>query len=734
MAFTLLARAHGTVVASGDLAGTFVGTVDNGETPATLVGTVSRGLVEAFGADCIRTGFRIVLGGVEIPDADLVDYNLRESADSLVTFLDFSLFGVEYSVLATLKTWTLTTVELWTINGPPGAEREELRFTGYVMTGDQQSSGPGATVKVSCIDPLGRFAEFPLCHEIDPLSGLTRGEIVRELCADAGLTSVDVPPGAVYTRGVQAKGTRLGEFLRAFGEPEGWLFRWRPEPFDDNPAGGTLQAWTPTLKRAPLAADDSWDLSRCASFQLTPPRDVPSRWVVRGYGALYTDELGQTTKVHVTEVSGLYAPKVAINEQAAGTGAITPTGYSPYAATLRMVQRITNTTVSRGNKVLMQDALEEGWYNPRTAKQDTNGSSYDYVAAFIDEDGEYVQDWQERFRAVARNRFTYDYDADGNNVGGTEEVYRFYRRTMGVGPAGNSTVSVVGAYIYGDDNSYFLHSETFGLAEKHIVVRTYDEETGAEAAVTTQSFGYFSPRCAIGPGAILGHYHRADGYGQVDLVANWMQYAETENRNIVIEGTLAGTIELRSRYDTGRVLAGTGTYQWGEYDSYSSSQTLRLADIKSVQFNVLSAGPDGSFERITRETNQTPVREIVSGRVPQQRYMAGPWTYLAQQPIELIIDDPVAEELFGFRREVPQNDHIQSLEEAELVVSTRRRRALSYRITVARNETHNRVGSTVFLTHPDHALVHRALMFDSSSTRNRPKASQLGTYVFEVPL
>lgn len=729
MGFHLLARLSGTVVASGALMGSFVGTVDNGATPATFVGTVSRALVDAYEAPCIRTGFRIVLDGVEIPDADLVDYSLKEDIDSSITFLDFQLVGKQYALLADQRLWTITPVELYVVNGPPGEEREELRFTGYVRTGSEDA----ASVKVSCYDEFGRFSEFALCREIEPLAGMTRGEIVRELCEDAGIApgNVDVPDGAVYTKGLVAKNTKLLEVLRPFGEPEGWKFRMRPRAFDDG--GGVLEAWTPALKRAPLAADDTWDLSLAESIRIEPPRDVPSRWVVRGYGAVFVDELGQETKVQRTDVWDLYAIKVAISEQDTA-GVITPTGDSPGAAELRLVQLILDTTVSRGQKVLTKESEEWGWYNPRAAKQKTNPPGYDFLHALIDEAGEFVANSQETFSLVSRNRVTYAYDVDGDAIGTREELFRFYRRTQGVMHVGDAAVSVSDAYVYGDDVSYSDRYETFGLAETHVSTRTFDDETGAEIELVVVSSGYVAKRGLIGPGTYAGRYILSNGYGQADIVADWQQYAETSKRNILADGTLQGTIETQKTLDTYRILAGYGLYQWGEYDSNELEEKLLLSSYKRVQYNILSAGPDGSYEKVTREAGKPPVRETISGRIPQPRYKASAWTYLAQEPIELIVDDPVVEELLGFRREVVQNDHIQSLAEAERVITLRRGRDLSYKVEVSRNESHLRVGSTVFLKHPHHALGNRALMVRAATARNRPKASQTATYGFEVPL
>lgn len=724
MAFSLLARLSGTVVASGDRPGTFVGTVDNGETPATFVGTVSLSLVNAYGATCIRTGYRIVLNGVEIPDADLVSFDLKESLDSSITFLDFVLVGPQYAVLANRQTWTITPVELYVVNGPPGSEREELRFTGYVRTGREE----GSTVKVSCYDELGRFSEFALCHEIEPLAGMTRGAIVRELCADAGLTAVDVPDGAVYTKGIQAKNVKLIEFLRPFVEPEGWKLRSVPRAFDDG--GGVLTAWSPALKLAPQAADDVWDLSRSQSIRLEPPSGVPSRWVLRGYGAVFVDELGQQTKTQVTEVWDLYAPKVAIFQQDTA-GVITSTGFDPLSASLRMVQRLVDTTVSRGGKVLLRESTEWGWYNRRAAKAYTNPPGYGYLNVFIDEEGEYVTSPRESFLQVSLNRVIYAYDINGNATGATEELSRYFRRTMGVMNPNDGGTSVVTAYVYGDDDSYYDRYERYGLAESHVTTRTFDAATGAEAQVITKSWGYVSPRSAIGPETWVGGYVRSNGIGQINLVANWQQYAEKTTRNIISDGTLQGTLEIEKRFDTARILKDFGAYQWGEYDSNSAFEQLMISGTRKVQFNVLSSE---TYEKVTREAGKPPVRETLTGRVPQPRYKASAWTYLAQQPIELIVDDPVAEAFFGFKRETVQNDSIQSLEEAERVVRNRRARALAYRVTVARNESHLRLGSTVFLKHPDHSLAHRGLMVEANTRRSRPQPSQTANYTFEVPL
>ena len=124
MGFALLARLSGTVVASGAVMGSFVGTVDNGSTPATFVGTVSQGLVAAYNATCIRTGYRVVLDGVEIPDRALVDVDLmlwpraRGEAPVVVnqhrdTLVFASTLDAGVVAAAVLPLTSMTTLELW---------------------------------------------------------------------------------------------------------------------------------------------------------------------------------------------------------------------------------------------------------------------------------------------------------------------------------------------------------------------------------------------------------------------------------------------------------------------------------------------------------------------------------------------------------------------------------------------------------------------------------------------
>ena len=733
-------RLVATVAASGDRGATLRATVTNGVEPATYVAEVERGLVDSYEAASIRTGYRIKLAGEWIPDADLVDCEHSWSIDTPVEFLTVNLIGGsarEYAVLATLDTWTLVEIEYWTINGPPGAELEELRFAGYIKPGGTSEAagagGPGFTLRIGAVNRIGRLGEFELCHEFEPLAGATRGTIMAAMCADAGLTAVDFPAGAVYTKAIQAKNVQLLAFLLAFVEPEGWKLREIPQPFASG--GPLLTATRPAVKDPPLAPDDEWELSRVASFEIQPPADAPSRWVVRGYGAVHVDEHGQQTTVTVTEVFGLYAPKTATHRQAAVTGTITETGFAPQEASIRLVQRIIDTRVERGGKTLSQEVEEWGWYNPRRAKQATSpgvGDGYAFLEVLIDEAGEYVTYPREFFTQVAARRVTWTYDDDGSPIAASTLVSRYHNRTSGVAHVGDADVSIAGVYVFGDSVSYSLPSDVFGPCEQHNEARRFNAVTGAEDEVVLQSFGYVAPRSYVGPDASDDYFVRADGLGQSELTATWRQYAEASKQNLMANGTLQGTVERKYRLETAQMLSGFGRYQWGDYDSNYAAQRLMLTDYLGVQYNVLSVGPGGTYEKVTYRPNADPVREILSGEVPQPRYRTSPWTFLRQEPIELVVTDPVVEQLLGFRREVVQNDHVQSLAEARQVVAERRSRALAYQVRLARHESHLAPGATVFLRRPDDALAHRGWLVSGSERRSRVAPAQTGTYGLEV--
>lgn len=726
MAVAASIRLVAAIAAATHVGATFTADVEATEaTRATFTAEIARDFIDAYEGRSIRTGYRIKLDGEWLPRADVTgDVEISESLDSPMAFATFRVVGSAYSPLVGDRSWTRKPVEIWWRNGPPGRTIEELRFAGYVRT-CEHAGAPGPIVTVQCANEASLYDRFELCREVEPLAGMSRGQHVVEMCADAGLTDVDVPDGAIYTKPVQAINARLFDYLRDFVEPEGWKLRF----------GGaqrrTLEAYTPRLKEAPEAPDDAWRGRDLGSVTVTPPADVPSRWVVRGYGAVYVDEVGQESKVTVTEVKALYAPKIAVERQETD-GSTTLLDYTAPAETLRVIQRITDTQVSQAGKLLSQDTVEEGWYNPSAAHLVTNTGTngYDYLQVFVSEDGRFVANWIETFRDVGRRRSLVSYDAEGTAVGERVELYRYYLARQGVRNINSLTINVVGAYVHNDEGSYTERYERYGLAEAHEIAREFLAD-GSEAAVTVDSYGYFAPRCTIDPSFIEDDYFVLyDGEGISQLTDSWQLYQRTIKRNLMAEGSKVGELEQTYRYATGRRFSG-GTYDWGDFTSNGHIETLRLAAQRLVQYDVKSTD---HYERTIYEPGKQPVTQTFTGRVPPVRYRWSPWVSLRQQPIELAIDDPVVEGWFGFGRTVVQNDHVESIEEAQRVLADRRARALAYKVRVERHESLARVGDTVLLLSPDNALAHRALLVGSRVARNLQAPNQTGSYELEVRL
>lgn len=726
MAVAASIRMVAVIAAAAHVGATFTADVEATEAArATLTAEIARDFVDAYEGRSIRTGFRIKVDGEWLPSAKVTgEVEISESLDTPMSLATFRVVGTEYSPLVTDQTWTRKPVEIWWLNGPPGRTVEELRFAGYVRT-CEQAGAPGPIVTVQCANEASLYDRFELCREVEPLAGMTRGEHVIEMCADAGLTDVDVPAGAVYTKPVQAVNARLFDYLRDFVEPEGWKLRF------GGAARRTLQAYAPRRKEAPEAPDDVWRGRDLGAVTVAPPADVPSRWVVRGFGSVYVDEVGQESKVTVTEVQALYAPKIAVARQETD-GSITTLSVTAPPAVLRTIQRITDTQVSQAGKLLAQDTLEEGWYNPSAAHKVTNTAtdSYDYRQVLISEDGRFVANWQESFRDVGRRRTAITYDVDGSAIGEQVEIHRFYLRRQGVRGLNSAVINVVNTYVHNDENSYNEIVETYGLAERHLSSREYLDD-GSEAAVTVDSYGYFQPRSTVDPDLVEADYYVLyNGEGISWLTDNWNQFERTVKRNLMSEGTKVGELEQTYSYATGRRISG-GTYDWGDFTSNGVVETFQLSGQKLVQYDVLSTD---HFQRTTYVPGQAPVVETIPGRVPPVRYRWSPWVSLRQQPIELAIDDPVVEAWFGFGRTIVQNDHVQSLEEAQRVLADRRARALAYKVRIDRHESLARVGDTVLLLSPDHALAHRALLVAGRVARSLQAPAQRGSYELEVRL
>ena len=269
---------------------------------ATLTATVSRTAVESLQAPSLAYNVAIKLAGSWIPTTDLLGpFEIDESIDTPATLFTFTLVGRRWSIQATTSTWTAAPVEIWVTAGPVGAARTWRRAFGHVIT-CEQLEGLEPTLRVRCGDPSRLYDRHELCHEIPAGAGLTRGEICTVLLADLDLTA-NIPTGALYTKPLITDSQRLWDFLRAFGEPESWSWR-----FTD---WQTVEARRISLREHPEPPDDIWTLRDVLSIESAPPADIPSQWVIRST-AMRTDPAGIDVTTTTSEVWDFYAIKKAV--------------------------------------------------------------------------------------------------------------------------------------------------------------------------------------------------------------------------------------------------------------------------------------------------------------------------------------------------------------------------------------------------------------------------------------
>ncbi|HYQ82871.1 MAG TPA: hypothetical protein VEP28_02440, partial [Rubrobacter sp.] len=326
-----------------------------------------------------------------------------------------------------------------------------LRAFGHILTCEPHE-GPEPTLRIRCGDPSRLYDRVELCAEIPADAGLTRGEICAALLANLNLTT-ETPPGAVYTKPVITDSQRAWDFLKAFGEPESWSWR-----FID---WTTVQATPVALRQAPEAPDDTWTLRDVLSIESTPPADVPSQWVIRGTEVRTEPEDIQITTT-TSEVLDFYAVKKAVAQQRTdGTQEpLSPQIFEQF----QVISRIETETHHQAGRLVTKITREWGWYNPRAAKLRTLfaneipgpvGGGYYWAQAFLDEEGRYRAWPQEQFVQKGERRETPTYAADGTETGRRIETDRWYTRPMATRSVGSSVPNVIGAGVGDDDLSWF---------------------------------------------------------------------------------------------------------------------------------------------------------------------------------------------------------------------------------------------------------------------------------------
>jgi hypothetical protein len=755
------ARLSGTVTPSGS-PGKLAAPMTLTGREGLLEGTVSRAAIESVDGPSILYAWHIRLAGEWIPREHLLGpLEIEEGIDTHVTLFRFGLIGAQYSVTATTRTWTRTPVEVWTTTSRPGAlpqmeskliaahlpspggpgvrlgEGPGVRASGYVLT-CSQSDAREPVVRVSCADDAVLYDRWQLCFEVPPGAGLTRGEICAEALRDAGVPAWDIPAGAVYQKPVQAISTKLFDFLKAFGEPEGWSWRFRPED-------RVLEASTVRLRQDPEPPDHVWTPADFVSRDTTPPKDVPSRWIVRGTAMVLSDELGITTRLTRTVVEELYAPKVC-GEMQLPDGSVAPTGLAEEPEAQRITTLLEDEQRERGGRIVQQITREWGWFNPAAGKLRAPGAGepagpvaegFYPTQAWIDPDGE-PRAWpREAFVQIGERRQTPTYDAAGTPIRTRTDRYAWHRKSMGVRSAQSATLNVIGAAVGGDDQSWYVFEvtltavqriEDFGLAQVDDVRHEYDPVTGAARREVQESFGYRSPRTAVQG---VPWYVLYDGTGQQDLVAPWgLRRRQTVLNLLAEDGHLLGKIETTAGYGAPKKV--DGAYDWGDFKSNHPSESFRTLKRVNTQYNLID---QDHYEEIVEDEDGRRTPRLITGRLPLPRFQTSPWTQLLQQPFEEVLDDATAEAWWGFSRQVIDSEYVQSLAEARALVLRRRARLLAHQHQVTRPSTLARPGDTVLLVDPRAGIHARCLVTHLRETWDlAPRTQVLATYTLEQPL
>lgn len=725
-----------TVVLSGSVAAasspaTLTGSVEVAGPLATVVGTVSRAQIDAVEGASLYYRARVRLGGEWVPEEDLVgDVEISESIDTIGRSATFSLRGRRWGVAATLSTWTRTPVEIWTGSGTAADFREELRLAGYTVT-SEQSGFHEPILKVTVGDQWTLFDRQDLCYELEPGAGLTRDQICADLLASVGITAFDLLPGARYDKPLVISGSQqLGQYLAEFGEPEGWRFRFRPD--------GTLESYRPGLKLPPEPPDHVWGPDDVEEVRSTPPRDVASRVVLRGTALVVVDESGLETTLTRTEVKAPYIVRHATEEQLSDGSIVANPAPDPIEF-LQTVQIVEQQVTKRGDREIGTVEREYGWRVPAAAKLRTppDGSppgpvnGLYYAQCYLIE-GAAVAWQREAFGLAGERRVAHRYGPEGR-LGTHTQTYRWRRRVAAVKNIGSATYNLGEVAIGDDDQSYeivdrgvnLLVIEAFGLADEHDVEYEYGASGAVEHEVQ-RGWTWHSPRVAIEG---TTRYLRHDGAAQLHPVAPWTLVSQKDVRHLLakVGGLLAGRIEVESAWGAPTYVA--GAHDWGDRRSPLPQEVFRIAAVRNVRYNVVSSS---AYEEIVDTGDGKPEVNLVSGRLPLPRYRSSPWTEMAQQPLELAIDDPVLEAWFGFRREVLNHPHLQSIEEARAMLERKRRREIAFDHRVRRRRTAARPGDTVLLVDPSLGIFGRCLIVEARESWTG--ASAEADYVLEEPL
>ena len=378
------------------------------------------------------------------------------------------------------------------------------------QTFQKQTKGTsGIAGSLSCVDDSLLYADVPLCYELQPFSGLHRGEIVKQLATAVGipLEKVFVPVGGIVNKPMLLSNESFMPFLADFIAPENWYAH-----FDEN---GNLIVEPIERKNAPLLPDWTLDESKgdfdLDNFEETPPSKPGTRYfviwneVVRGTGP-GGNPLEQTTRT-TEEISDIYNPQcVKVRPSGAASNLFGDGSYRALLVSELMVisRKITEITTRDGIEV-KRLVTNYGFYNP--AAYDPNfdtdppGSSYD--GAYGDQS--FHRDEVESLMEISEDTIITSLDVNGTILGTVETTKGWYApHRAATFPSGDRTkiINDAGAtppsYVYAGGSARIQTAETYLVTSKVETSYFYSPD-GTLGSKVVKTSGYYSPdsRCDL---------------------------------------------------------------------------------------------------------------------------------------------------------------------------------------------------------------------------------------------
>lgn len=239
----------------------------------------------------------------------------------------------------------------------------------------------GIQGQFSCVDTSLLYANVPLCFELQPQSGMRRGEIAKLIAAAVGIdpTTVIVPIGNVVLKPILLSNGSLLPFLADFGRGENWF------PYFDEFGHLVIEAIEPKV-----IPDWTLDASKgdyyVDSVQETLPSSPPTAYYITGSEVVTDDGADETTSVRTDTLAQLYAPQ---------TDKVPPSGAPSYlyadgsyrsiaAQELMLIERVTTTATKRHGIPIRSNVATEQFYDPlaKDPNYDNLPAGTSYNAAF----------------------------------------------------------------------------------------------------------------------------------------------------------------------------------------------------------------------------------------------------------------------------------------------------------------------------------------------------------------